>query len=986
MTKHKIKNSTRKKNIKIHLILLLLIAFLVNPKQSSGQIRAGSGYLKMLHGAREVGMAGTVTGVLNYTYSFYGNPGATGFLRERQWSATYTNWISDLYNASFIYGRKICLPWSRWTKFALGMNYLGIPEFNNANDQSTPVSGNNLLVTASIGQPFSLLSGNLSLGANIKYFRSELAQFKANAMIFDIGLLYRTPRFVFLKPTRGFLDYIIFSSGLSVTNLGNPISFISDETPLPRTFRGGIALNIGSHHGFQMSLATDYRIVRDEDGFLTFGSEFSWRHLVSLRLGYSWENNLLGHVTFGGSLRLDDQIIRNIIPGRNNALRLDLAANRNNDYFDSPYHGSITYQPIGPEKFRLISPIYGEMVNSDSVSLKWESTTDPDLYDDVDHWLLVDRDSAKFAQVVKLVEENQDSLFLFLNHAQFLVNQQVYQSHLLLDKLIAGDYFWTVLAYDMDRHVQFAEMKHQAISKFHVTKSELRIVGIDFDYNPWITQDEYQGVLRFTIRNFGDRAARNFSLLIYDSLAAQSNSLKKSLSSVAIAKKYISHKPIPTVEPELAITINLEWRTAHPGLHHIRAEIVQANQKDEIISTYSASFYTIPKGIFTANKKVIAQKQYYINYYLPYVGKVFFDKGSAEIKKKYIKEWDIESPLALFARRMRSNPSVKVLLRGTIDPNSGEYDISLANQRANAVRDTLYNLGVSLKEMKVLAGTALPVRKLPKTYNDTRWVLEERRRVDIVTNDQPTEKTLFSPLETTYINKINLPVTFNADIAGVVPLQEGAILLEEGFLKDTLNIKHAISSPRIVKHIDWPLSQEDEKAWDNWLENRVTYSLVLTDTLNRRFEVRPQNIYLKTQIIGHERRYYVLAKYETTEAFYNFYWTSLLDAIPFLLEDANTRMRFIGHSCATGSNAINEALSKNRAHDFQKKFLQDVKKRYPDLYEQIKQRLDPPKGYGESRPFEIKSYKGKKILVGDNNKPLGRQLNRRVMVFFYTSQ
>ena len=85
------------------------------------------------------------------------------------------------------------MPWSRWTKFALGINYLGIPEFNNENELATPVSGNNLLVTASIGQPISILSRNLSVGTNIKYYNSKLAEFDANSLIFDLGLLYRTP-------------------------------------------------------------------------------------------------------------------------------------------------------------------------------------------------------------------------------------------------------------------------------------------------------------------------------------------------------------------------------------------------------------------------------------------------------------------------------------------------------------------------------------------------------------------------------------------------------------------------------------------------------------------------------------------------------------------------------------------------------------------------------------------------------------------------
>ena len=101
---------------------------------------------------------------------------------------------------------------------------------------------------------------------------------------------------------------------------------------------------------------------------------------------------------------------------------------------------------------------------------------------------------------------------------------------------------------------------------------------------------------------------------------------------------------------------------------------------------------------------------------------------------------------------------------------------------------------------------------------------------------------------------------------------------------------------------------------------------MLTDTLGRQFKVRPQKTYLKSRVIGRERRYFVLARFESTAAFYNFYWSGLLDIVPYLLEDEKTRLRFIGHGCASGSEAINNRLSKKRANDFQNKswkFLRD---------------------------------------------------------------
>jgi len=960
------------KNIfKLHFLIGLWCISIVVSDPARGQIRAGVGYLKMLPGARESGLMGTLSGALDLTYSFYANPAATGFLREWQWSATYTNWISDLYDASFLYGKNFRMPWSRWTRFVIGVNYLGIPEFNNVDEFATPVSGNNLLLTFSMGQPLTMLTENLSLGANIKYFSSKLASYEADGIALDVGLLFRMPRFTIKNPIT---DYLIFSAGLAVTNLGQASTFVAEKTPLPRTFRGGVALNIGAHHGFQMSLATDYRLVRDEDGYLTFGSELSWRQLISLEMGYSSEDNLLGHFVFGGSLRLDDRLIHSVIPGRNNALRLDLATNQGNDYFAAPYHGSITHQPICPENFHLTSPTYGENIHTTSVDLKWERTREPDLYDDFNYRLLVDQDSVKIARIIDHCLKDNESLLQLLNNENPLVNQQTLQTQFSMNDLTGGDYFWAVVAYDKDDHLQFGKMQRQLIAKFHVTAPAPKVIALGFDYHPWITTDDYQGMLKATIVNVGDRLAENFLLLIYDATPGNQ-------SSQTTDSRLLSQTIIPALAPGEETIVPLEWHTLQHGLHQIRAEIALNNQQKKITHTYSANFYTIPKGTLATQDTVIIQNQALTVYDLPYVGKIFFDTNSAEVNKHYFQEWVIEPPLALFAKRLQENPTIKISLQGTIDPNSGEKDLSLAEMRAQAVQDTFYHLGVQPEQMEILPGIELPERRMPAKAEDARWALEERRYVDLRT-EQSMEKILFNPLQTTYIARENIPVVFQINIKGVVPNRKGFLCLEAGE-KDSLNIDD-VSNPLIVQEIIWLPEVNDENEWDKWLGKEVNYSLTLIDTLQRQFKVRPQETYLQSKITSRERRYFVLARFESTEAFYHFYWSGLLDVIPYILEDERTRIRFIGHGCASGSEEINERLSRKRANDFLTKFLQDIQNLYPQLYEKIKSRIDPPQGFGEKQPFEIKTKEGKIILIGDDNNPLGRQLNRRVMVFFYT--
>lgn len=976
-----------KKNDLIHLlqgIALLFFAFvLFLPGASFGQIRSGVGYLKILPGARQIGMAGSLTGALDYTDAFYANPGAGGFMREWQWSASYTNWISDLYNASFLYGRQFRTPWSRRTQFVLGMNYLGIPNFDSSEGATPMVSGNDLVVTANIGQPLSAVSDNVSLGANIKYLRSELADFHANAAIFDFGLLYRTPRFALINPGSGFLDYAIFSAGIALTNVGSALTFISEETPLPRTLRAGAALNLGSHHGFQVSLASDYHKVRDEDGFFTFGTEFSWGQIIALRLGYSSEDNVLGDFRFGVSFKLDDYRtpIADVVPGRNNALRFDMAANQSNDFFASPFHGSVTHLPIGPEKFRITRPVLGTVIESDSVQLAWEDTRDPDLFDAISYWLLVDQDSLKLARLHDMANQGGDELFLFLKNESFAVNQEVAHTRFILDDLRGGDYFWSVFAYDTDDHIRFAEIDGQKTARFRVTIPIPEITGIEFDYSPWITEDDDQGVLKIAVMNTGERKARNVTVAIYDSSANLPAQASDDLKTISL----ISEQTIAEIAPGDTQTVRVDWRTKESGLHYIRAAISNPGfARDGKLSEGQGCFFTIPKGTFATSDTVIFQNLTHITYELPLIGKIFFDSSQTEVKPKFIRHWIIEPPLVTLAKRLRADPDLHVSLQGTADPNSGEDDVQLADGRAVAVRDSLIELGVRAEQMELLPGLVLPVRTLPQNPDDRRWIMQERRRVDITTEPSLEEK-VFGPLEIPFHERDGNPVTFSSAVRGAVPFRNGEIRIHAASFKDSVSVDSAIHDGDLTDSVSWRLLQTTNAPSVDWTEKDVSYALMLVDSLERTFRTHPQDVHLATRSTNRERMYFGVAKFGLAEPFYNFYWANLMDRVREFRDNPNERLRFIGHACAIGSEAVNMRLSEKRAKLFNDRFLQDLKIQFPNSYEEITRRMDPPEWFGETKPFWFRGPNGQTVLLGDNETPLGRQLNRRVIALFYST-
>ncbi len=970
------------------LFLLLVLASFSWSQPAWSQVRSGMGYLKLAPGARQVGISGTLAGGLDFNESFYINPAATGLSRDWQWSASYTNWLTDVYNASFLASKLVRTPWSRWSKIGLAANYLGVPEFDSSDNVAAPVSANNLLLGLNFGQPLDA-ANHISLGANVKYFRSRLADFDAQSLMADVGLLYRTPRLRLTKDNSGFLDYAIFSAGLSVANLGKSVTFLSESTPLPRTIRAGIAVNLGSHRGLQVSVAADYHKTRDENSFMTIGSEVAWGEVIALRWGYRFEDHLLGKFSFGAGIRLDDRVsaARQALPGRGNAMRFDLAGNQSSDFSSSLFHGSVTHFPIGPEPFRVMQPAGRDTLDADSVRFAWEHSVDRDLYDELGYWLMVDSDSLAIVQAVQRARSGDETLLHALNSGNSVAMSrrlQQKQTSATLNNLKSGDYYYAVLAHDSDNHIRLATRNEQDIGRFHIAVAELHITDIRFDYSPWITQDDYQGTLHITIANLGQRTANDFHLDVFDSTTVQLSGKNMELADEPGA--LLASRTLPAIPPDETITASIEWRTSENGLHHIIAEITEAaitNGADVqyLAARDEAAFYTIPKGALVLPDTVLSQTIRRINYELPYVGKVFFDSLSAEVAPRFTQDWVVEPLLATLAERLQENPEIKIDLLGTADPNSGEHDVALAQARAQNVFDILVSLGADAAQIEILPGMILPERRLPRYERDARWLLQERRRVDVIT-PVARENRLFRPLKRHFNERTISPAIFRADVVSALRLQSGALLVTSANLADSTGLGEALVGSDVRGDIHWQYHETSGQT-ESWHDKPVRYRLALVDSLGRRFRTRPGDAYLQTRAVARERMYFGIAKFGVAEPLYSFYRDNLLERLPELLARPQTRLKFVGHACPIGPEAINEALSKRRAHVFHQNFLKDVQARYPEELSSIKQRLDQPRGYGEDRPFTFLGPDGGEILMGDNTLPTGRQLNRRIMAVFY---
>ena len=473
-------------------ILLALIFCCISEQTANAQNRTGASFLKILPGARLQGFSGNATALIDETYALYANPAAIGLFREHQWSMTYTKWITDIYNISLTYGRPIKTPWSKRTGIALGINYQGVKEFDSSRGATPPASASDILLTAGFGNPVSFISKNLSIGTNLKYFRSELDQYSAYSVMMDYGALYRTDRFKFFGGDgEGLFKYGIFSVGAAVTHIGLRLKHINEWTPLPRTYRVGAAFYTGSHSGLQLQIAADYRDVADETSTFGFGSELSWRQRISIRGGYNFNDRFLSKYSLGFGIRLDDvqSALNTKITGRNNALGFDLVALENNDFFSDAYRGSITHIPLGPEKFQFVSENNLEYTNKETIQLAWEDTRDPDLYDDIYWGYTVSKDSLNLNNFITKTENWEIDFSDGLNEAiAFDITEQTISKDKDLDlltteiqPLLAGDYYWTTWAFDKDRHVRFAKSNNQKIRHFKVIEEPIPVVIVPPD-------------------------------------------------------------------------------------------------------------------------------------------------------------------------------------------------------------------------------------------------------------------------------------------------------------------------------------------------------------------------------------------------------------------------------------------------------------------------------------------------------------------------
>ncbi len=956
---------------KIKLVLLLFC--LAWSSSLFAQIRSGSAFLKMLPGARLQSMGGAATAVMDDPHAIFANPANAAFLREWHWSASYSKWIADISNASFVYGR--ALPGSPKTRVALGFLYQGVAEFNNDASRYPAASANDFVVSFSVGQPLTFLSQHVSVGGNAKYLSSTLAQYSASTFVYDVGISAKTLPFQLTKSLKSVLTF-----GTALTQNGRDMTFVHTGTPLPKTFRTGLGMYVGRHDGVQMLFSADYINVQDEDAYFALGGELMINRFLGINAGYNLGSDLFNKLTLGASIRLDNSgiCLGSAFPSKDNAFRFDFATLDENEFFSRTYRGTATHFPTRPEPFDLLAPSHGDSVLSSNPVLRWQHARDLDVFDQVKYHVLVDQDSLRIANILSACDENPDMFKSMLQNPLDL-NRETVHNFIPMETVRGGDFYWAVVAMDEDEQVRLGQALDGPIARFNVPLPDVNVKNLQFEPHAAITNDAAQGLIRVTISNSGERAANSFKIRLVDQvdeLHYTLDALASSNPNALHASNNIIEHVVTNLRPDESRTLEFQWNSPLLGKHKITAEI-QTEDMAELNSennTTEAHFYTIPKGTFSIRDSVATLFTETRILDMPLVTQIFFDSSSAQIKPTYLQKQYIEPILPLLASRLQEHSEMFIELKGFADPNSNERRVELANERALAVRNSLLDLGVDSSQIKIIGGTVLPLKSMPVDTLDSRWILQERRFVNISTLAE-FRPVLLRPQRHEDVAVKSSDIRFVSDVSSVLPITHATLHLNVG----NTAVQHELKkNSSIDSEIEWRASLEQL----DWIGNDINYYITFNDSLGRNFSTPTRSFTLKEDTKLKQHIFSVPLKFGKTDPMAEFYWQEIFDYAQVLLQASDVHLRFEGHACQIGPEDVNQKLSFERAKRFDNEFRAYLATKNDQTASTMLAKIDAPEGLGENNPLSFETEQGLEI-IGRSDTPVGRNLNRRIELVLY---
>jgi long-subunit fatty acid transport protein len=302
----------------ISLVIGILLMFGLIATALAGEFSkvgtVGAQFLKIGMGARYVGMGEASVACVNDAYAMYWNPAGLTQLSQVNLSLTNVDWIGDVQLNHVTFGK----PLGDYAAFGVSLTALSMGEMEVTTVEEPEGTGETFAASSySLALGYAQqLTDRFSVGISGKYIWERISEERASGFAFDFGTLFYT----------GFKS---LRMGMNISNLGpemkmegpeldayydpdpeNPnyddvkSKLAVDPYDLPLTFRLGLAYDLIESPESKLTVSAEAKHPNDNTQQASFGGEYLWKELFSLRAGYKLNYEEEGF-TFGGGLKLN---------------------------------------------------------------------------------------------------------------------------------------------------------------------------------------------------------------------------------------------------------------------------------------------------------------------------------------------------------------------------------------------------------------------------------------------------------------------------------------------------------------------------------------------------------------------------------------------------------------------------------------------------------------------------------------------------------
>jgi hypothetical protein len=276
-------------------------------------------WLTITPGARANGMGEAFTAISDDATASYWNPAGLAFINpeNREITLQHSKWLpqlaDDLYFEYLGYADYI----DGWGGVGGNITFMSMGEQDETVEGSPdPIGTFYTYGVAATGAMGTEVAPGASVGIGLRFIYDHLYYSdagKGTSFAADLGVLYQLP-----MEDMGAGDLGEAAIGASISNLGPNMSYggESDNNPLPRTLRVGMAYQPFDTRMTQLTVAADYSklLTYVEDGLGTefnenkwgVGAEYWYYDLLGLRAGYSHDTeggSTIAGMTFGAGVK-----------------------------------------------------------------------------------------------------------------------------------------------------------------------------------------------------------------------------------------------------------------------------------------------------------------------------------------------------------------------------------------------------------------------------------------------------------------------------------------------------------------------------------------------------------------------------------------------------------------------------------------------------------------------------------------------------------